>query len=123
MTMSSAVDGLFTTRSSNVASLRMGPPASWRGSARRRPREQVRAIPEPVQHAVEVAPGKAVALRRGKRGPAAVLVADQWQLQTKGAPWRPVGIRAGAQHQAPPDVQVPVEDELLVERADLSTSG
>ena len=133
--------------SMRVASMRIGPspstactmiasPSRRSSSARNRPttgstssragssaigvrHEEVAPRPEPVDDPVEVPLRLSVTLVVGQARPAAVLVSDERQVRERdraaggGGPL-PFGI---AQDEAPPDVEVAVEAEALVERA------
>ena len=94
------------------------------GRARRvaelaRLRSAGREVPPPaeaVDDPVEVALAQAVALGLGERGPAAVLVPGRRDRDRDRAPRRAL-LALVAEDEAPPDVEVAVEAEALVERA------
>ena len=79
--------------------------------------QQIPTRSESIDDPVEVALRLAVALVVGKARPAAVLVALERQpVDADGASRLLVIVGAVAQHEAPPDVEVAVEPEPLIER-------
>src|SRR5258705_6697412 len=76
---------------------------------------EVEAPAETVDDPVEVALAQALALGFRHRRPAAMLVADRRQVDR----YRPTGwpiLAFVAEDEAPPDIEVAVEPEMLVER-------
>src|SRR5260221_6023567 len=85
--------------------------------------QQVPAVAETIEDSVEIALALAITLRFGETRVAAMLVlADRQAGETDGAPVC-LPFAAVAQDQAPPDVQVPVEAEPLVEWSPLREVG
>ena len=82
--------------------------------------QQVAARPEPVDDPVEVPLGLPGPLLLREAFPAAVLVADRRDVGDADRAPRPVPLPGIAQHEAPPDVEVPIEPEPFVERPALS---
>ena len=77
---------------------------------------EIQSSAEPIEHPVEIPLRQAVTLVRGHARPAAVLVAHGRHVwHDKGPPGRPA-LALVPQHETPPDVEIPVEAELLVER-------
>src|SRR6476469_758493 len=71
---------------------------------------------EAIDDPVEIPPAEAVALGFGDRRPAAVLVADRRNGHGhRPTRWAPLPLVA--EDEAPPDVEVAIEPEMLVERA------
>ena len=85
--------------------------------------EQVAAPPEAVDDPVEIALALAVALVVGDARVAAVRVADDRQPGKADGTARRAPLPFVAQHKAPPDVEVPIEPEPLVERPTLDEVG
>ena len=78
---------------------------------------EVRARPEAVQDAIEVPLRQPIAFSRGGGGPGAWLPALEQQARNDDGATRRTPLPFVAKHEAPPDVEVAVEAEGLVERA------
>ena len=85
--------------------------------------EQVAPRPEPVDDPVEVALGLPVALVVGQARPAAMLVAFDRQTVEPDGPAGRAPLPFVAKDEAPPDVEVAIEAEPLVERAAVGGVG
>ena len=91
-------------------------PGRRRVALRRLPDQEVEARPEAIDDPVEVALALAVALAVGEARLPAVVMANRPAVRRVLRRVADVALALVAQDQAPPDVEVPIEPEVLVER-------